>query len=205
MLNRLFLFAFLCVTTIIHAHQPETSTTLLVEKDNNTWILQISASLTAFQQEIKTNFPEYKSPEEFQNMVLEHIKNNVEITFNENQPITLNNGIVKLGHETKVVFEVTGVPSEIKSVYVVNSAFNDIYKSQSALVLLKNGFDKEHFMLNDANNHTIKLVTDKNQFVAVESNKASLFSVNLLFVFIGICALSLLVFKKNNMKRKLFS
>jgi len=144
-----FLFFFLTSITA-KAHQPDVSTTMLVEKENNVWILQISASLTAFQQEIRTHYSEtpYKTPDEFRQMVLEHIKKNLTIRFNKEQEITLSAGIVKLGHETKVVFEVFGVPTNINSVYVKNTAFKEIYKNQSALVLLKDGFNKEHFVLN---------------------------------------------------------
>ena len=38
------------------AHQADVSTTMLVEKEDNSWVLQISASLTAFQHEIQTHF-----------------------------------------------------------------------------------------------------------------------------------------------------
>ena len=35
-----------------YSHNPDASTTMLVEKENNIWVLQISSSLTAFQQEV---------------------------------------------------------------------------------------------------------------------------------------------------------
>lgn len=204
MINKLLLFLFLSITISVKAHQPDVSTTMLVEKENNTWVLQISASLSAFQQEIKTHFAEYKSPEEFQQMVLEHIKNNFEITFNEDQAITLNNGIVRLGHETKVVFEVFGVPTDIKTVFVKNSAFKDIHKNQSALVLLKEGFNKEHFVLNNKNNHTLKLIKDDNKFVLENMNEASFFSIKTLFILFGILILAFIlktiISKKNENK-----
>lgn len=192
MFNKFILFVLLGVNISAYAHQTETSTTLLVEKENNTWVLQISASLTAFQQEIKVHFAEYNTPEEFQQMVLKHVINNVDITFNENQTITLINGVVKLGHETKVVFEVFDVPSEIKSIHVKNNAFNDIYKSRSALVILKNGFNKEHFILNHKNKYELKLVVDGNSFVQELRNEASFFSFKMLFVLLSITILGLL-------------
>ena len=82
-------------------------------------------------------------------MVLEHLKNNLRINFN-GKDISFGEGIVKLGHETKVVFEVFGIPSDIQTVLVKNAAFQDIHRNQNALVLLKEGFNKEHFVLNDA-------------------------------------------------------
>ena len=176
------------------AHNPNVSTTMLVEKENNSWVLQIRASLTAFQQEIRTHFAEtpYQTPEEFRQMVLEHIKNNLHISFNRGEDISFGNGVVKLGHETMVVFEVFGIPSEINSVLVTNSAFKDIHQNQSALVLLKEGFNKEHFVLNNANDHTLSLAVNGNEFVEVGQNEASFFSSSLGVILFGIAAILIL-------------
>jgi len=202
MINKIILFLFLTMNISVFAHQPETSTTMFVEKENNTWILQISASLTAFQQEIKRHYAEtpYETPEAFQQMVLEHIKNNLEIIFNDNQGITLSEGIVRLGHETKVVFEVFGVPADIKNVYVKNSAFKDIYNNQSALVLLKEGFNKEHFFLNKKNNHALKLIANQNKFVVDTIKEASFFSSKMIFILLGILGVG--VVSKNIISKK---
>ncbi|MDO7173537.1 DUF6702 family protein [Mariniflexile sp. AS56] len=206
MFRKSMLVISLLITMVAQAHQPDVSTTMLVEKENNTWVLQISASLTAFQQEIRTHFAEtpYKTPEEFQQMVITHIKNNLEISFNGGNKITLGKGFVKLGHETKVVFEVVGVPLDMQSVVVKNSAFKDIFKNQSALVLLKNGFNKEHFVLNDANNHTLNLEVQTNKFVEKTDSQAASFPSEYGYFLIAILLASLgvaFVIKKNNAKR----
>ena len=179
------------------AHNPDFSTTMLVEKENNTWVLQISAPLTAFQQEIRTHFAEtpYKTPEEFQQMVLEHIKNNLEISFNDGTVIWFGQGMVKLGHETKVVFEVLSIPSDIQSVRVKNTTFKDINRSQSALFIFKEGFSKEQFVLNNANNHNLALEVDGNEFVEASENHASLFSNGMLLIVIGGVAAIFLALK----------
>jgi hypothetical protein len=177
------------------AHNPDVSTTMLVEKENNIWVLQISSSLTAFQQEVRTHFAEtpYKTPEEFQQMVLEHIKNNLEISVNNGSKITLGKGIVKLGHETKVVFEVFGIPSDLQTIHVKNATFNDIGRSQSVLFVFKNGFSKDHFVLNNANYHTLNLMVSGNEFFETGKNEASLISYQLVFVLIGIMGFGFLI------------
>ncbi|MCK0146224.1 hypothetical protein MWU78_11270 [Arenibacter sp. F26102] len=176
------------------AHNPNVSTTMLVEKGNNSWVLQISASLTAFQQEIRTHFSEtpYQSPEEFQQMVLEHIKNNLHISFNSGEDISFGNGAVKLGHETMVVYEVFDIPSDINSVLLTNTIFKDIHQNQSALILLKEGFNKERFVLNNANDHTLSLAVDGNQFVEVGKNEASFFSSSIGVIVLGVAAILVL-------------
>tara|TARA_R110000823_G_scaffold297227_1_gene417341 strand:- start:3656 stop:4378 length:723 start_codon:yes stop_codon:yes gene_type:complete len=176
------------------SHNPNVSTTMLVEKEGNSWVLQISASLTAFQQEIRTHFAEtpYQTPEEFRQMVLEHIKNNLQISFNGEEDISFGNGAVKLGHETMVVFEVFGIPSEINSVLVTNSAFKDIHQNQSALVLLKEGFGKDRFVLNNGNEHTLSLEVVGNEFVEVGQNEAGFLSSSIGVILLGVSAILIL-------------
>ena len=196
-MKKYLLLLIVLFSSLSFAHNPNTSTTMLVEKENNTWVLQISASLTAFQQEIKTHFAEtpYKTPEEFQQMVIEHIKNNLNIVFNDSQTITLSKGIVKLGHETKVVFEISGVPLDIKSVFITNSTFKDIYKNQSGLLVLKAGFKKEHFILNNKNSHTLKLIAGDDKFV-VEEKKESSFSTTIVYISLALVLVYLIIKRK---------
>lgn len=180
-----------------HAHNPDASTTMLVEKVDGTWILQISSSLTAFQQEVRTHFTEtpYNSPEEFQQMVLSHIKNNLEINFNDGSEITLGNGVVKLGHETKVVFEVFGIDSDLQSIHIKNTAFNDISKSQSALFLFKDGFQKDQFVLNNDNGHTLELIASGNKFIEANEQNASFNSTFAIIIVISLLVFSFIVQK----------
>lgn len=177
----------------VYAHQADVSTTMLVEKENGAWILQVSAALTAFQYEIKANYPdqEYKTPEEFKEMVISHLKKNLSFVFNDGTTILLKNAHVILGHETKVVFEVIGVPENIKNVVVTNSSFNGIHKNQSKLLLFKNGFQKEVFTLNDANNNSLILKAEENKFIEMPVNKeqrdyTALYNIAIVALILGI-------------------
>ncbi|MEB8329040.1 hypothetical protein OO009_06700 [Flavobacteriaceae bacterium KMM 6897] len=196
MYKKIFILGLLFMAMTVRAHQADVSTTMLVEQENNSWVLQISASLTAFQHEIRTHYADtpYKTPEEFQKMVLEHITNNLQISFNDGTPISLSSGIVKLGHETKVVFEVFDIPSEINSVLVKNSAFKDIHRNQSALMLFKKGFSKKHFVLNDSNNHTLALVVSDHEFVEAGNNEASFFLSYFGLLCIGLLGIGYLLY-----------
>lgn len=167
------------------AHQVNLSTIMLVEKENNTWILQVRAPLTAFQQEIKTHYADtaYQTPEEFKEMVLAHLLKNLSIVFNGNHSLLLKKGFVKLGHETNVVFEVAEIPENIENLEVKNTSFQDIYKSQSALVILKKGFTKKSFVLDEKNNHSIKIKTLHNSFVIFNDTKSN---KNIIYFLIGL-------------------
>jgi len=177
----------------VQAHQTEISSTMLVEQADNKWILQVRSALTAFDHIIKANYPpdSFKNAEEFQALVLAHLKENIQVSFNENKVVTLQNGGIKLGHETIAVFEVVGVPKNIQSVYVKNSGFETINRNHNTLVILKKGFEKNRFTLNKKNDHAINLqVADKN-FVPVSSSKIAIAKITNDYSYIGM-GLSLL-------------
>ena len=166
-----FLFWVTCFCHKAVAHQPELSSTMLIEQEDGQWLLQIRSALTAFQYEIKTNYPDrvYETPKEFQDLVLEHLEKNINIYFdgNPDNSVVIKKGYVKLGHETNVLFEMTGIPSDFKSLSAKNTTFGGISRNQSALIVVKKGFEKEQFVLNNDNQHTVELVVKNNQFELV--------------------------------------
>lgn len=147
-------------------HQPEVSSTMLVEQENGTWILQVRAALTAFEYAVHTHYGKdsYTTPEAFNALVIRHLMENTSITVHEKEVVLLQNGHVKLGHETTAAFEVQGIPKNIKKVSVSNTSFKDIHDNQNTLIILKKGFKKQRFLLNNKNGHTVQLKTFKNQF-----------------------------------------
>lgn len=159
-MKKLFFLLLLISGASLQAHQPDISTTMLVERGEGRWLLQLNASLTAFEYEVKTVFPgkTYSTPAEFQQLVLDLVLAKVEIDFNDGTKAELLNGIVKLGHETNVVFELKNVPASLTSVSVRNSTFRDIHRNQSALVFLKKGFERKQQILDGSNGHTLRFV-----------------------------------------------
>lgn len=165
-MHRIALFLFLFCSITVKAHQPDVSSTMLIEQENGTWILQIRASLTAFEYEVHTLFGKdsYKTPEEFNALVIKHLQKSIKIKCDQDVKVVLKNGFVKLGHETNVVFEVIGVPKSFKKLEIQNSSFKDIHHNQSALVVNKKGFEKQQFILNNENRHTAALNVLSNKF-----------------------------------------
>jgi hypothetical protein len=155
---------FLSFTSAVH--QPEISSTMLVEREDGAWVLQVRAALTAFEYEVHTHYGKdaYTTPEEFNALVIRHLTENISISINGKEAVSLQNGKVKLGHETTAAFEVDGIPKTIKKVSVFNSSFKDIHDNQSMLMILKKGFKKQRFSLNNKNEHTAQLKASKNQF-----------------------------------------
>ncbi|RMG26572.1 MAG: hypothetical protein D6730_08840 [Bacteroidetes bacterium] len=174
MLKWVTLWSLVFVSCKVLAHSPNLSSTLLAQQGEGKWVVQIRASLTAFEYEIHQHegADSYATPEEFQQLVLKHVKANLSILFNESHAAVLQHGLVKLGHETSVVFEVKGVPDTIESLAVQNSSFSHISRSQIALIVLKKGFSTEQFILNQANEYTLRLNANDARFELLSPEQA---------------------------------
>lgn len=201
MINRVLITLSVALISFgVKAHQPDLSSTLLVEQGENEWVLQVRSSLTAFEYEIEKHFGEssYTSPEEFQELVINYLKENISIKSNKTKGVVLENGIVKLGHETAATFEVVGMPATIQSLQVTNTSFTDIARNQSALIVLKEGFSKDQFVLNNNNQHTAKLKVSNSSFVlATPIQKTTKNSVLILGVLSTIAFAVAYFFYKN--------
>ena len=148
-------------------HDPLYASTILIEQEDGSWVLQIHSALTAFEHEVHTNYGKdsYKTPEEFNNLVLQHVLKNLSIKIDGKKTVSFKNGYVKLGHEASAVFEVDGIPKKVKKVLFANSSFKNVHNNQNTLMILKKGFKKQNFLLNDSNQHSVELKVSKDQFV----------------------------------------
>ena len=152
----LILFFALLGTVTASAHQADLSTTMLVERADGAWELHLIASLTAFQYEVQTHYGEdaYATPEAFEELVVEHLQRTIAVRFENREAVTLTPIRVALGHETRVAFSLTGVPETVAGVEVTNTAFADIHRNKSALVVIRPNAEQQHFELTAENGHT---------------------------------------------------
>ena len=166
MLRFCILIFFLVATGSLFAHQPDKSSTMLVEKEDGKWVLQVRAALTAFEYEVKHAFGKgsYNSPEEFEALVMEHLRNRIDLTIDE-QTYMLGTGSVQLGHKTNVLFEIENEILELNKISVSQKSFADINRNQSALVLLKKGLKPQQFILDQSNGHQMTLECNDDHFV----------------------------------------
>lgn len=143
---------------------------MLIERDDHSWVLNIRASFTAFEQEVHLHYSDsaYTSPEEFNQLVIDYVTDHLLILVNEEDTASLSHAIVKLGHETNVIFAVEGIPSTIRTIKVMNTTFQDVYHSRSALIVLKEGMMKDQFVLNKENQYTATLAVTENYFTLYE-------------------------------------
>lgn len=165
----------LCFSWSARAHQPDLSSTILAEQGDGKWVLQIRAALTGFEYEVEAYHGKdaYASPQEFQEQVLDLLRGNVTLRFNDAHVAALGEGELKLGHETYVTFQIEGVPDQVQSLEVTNTSFSNIPRNQSALLVLKKGFAKQQFTLNEENEHTASLKVEEGKLVLLASAPAN--------------------------------
>lgn len=194
-MKHLLIFIFLLVGTTTFAHQIDLSTIILSKTENGKVVMQINSSMTAFQGEINYLNPKnsYKSPDDFRNLVIKHFLKNFSMILNEKDTLKFVNPIVILGHETKIVVEVTGIPKNVYSISLKNKLFKDIHDSESAVVFLLKGFpEKTHYELNDENNHELDIALIDSNWVTVVRNNP--FSYLKYALYIGLIAVIGLLF-----------
>lgn len=164
----LICFLFCCVAIIqVQAHSPSLSSTLLVEQENDRWLLQIRGSLTAFETEIHHRFSKdaYQNPKEFRALVIQHVMEQVKLTFNKDQLVSFQQAKVKLGHETIVTMECIGIPETIDDAHIKNACFQHIYNSKNTLIIIREGMKKELFELKKQNQYTALVQKDGNDLM----------------------------------------
>ena len=195
------LILFLFCTNIVHAHQPDLSN-LMIYEQNGKYILVIKSSLTAFEGEVDYLFGKnaYKSPEEFQLLVIKHFQKNCKLIMN-NEPIKLNNPKVILGHETTLFAELSLVPKKISSIYVKNTLFKDMPVSLCELILTLNDLPQKQYLLNNVNNYEVELQLENNSWTVVEnasSNTTLILLAVVVFILSALVIAVIVIRKKKN-------
>ena len=195
------LILFLLCTNIVHAHQPDLSN-LMIYEQNGKYILVIKSSLTAFEGEVDYLFGKnaYKSPEEFQLLVIKHFQKNCKLIMN-NEPIKLNNPKVILGHETTLFAELSLVPKKISSIYVKNTLFKDMPVSLCELILTLNDLPQKQYLLNNVNNYEVELQLENNSWTVVEnasSNTTLILLAVVVFILSALVIAVIVIRKKKN-------
>ena len=188
---KLFVFSFMLMGNVIFAHQLDLSNIIISKTNNGQVILQVNSSLIAFQDEINYHNPQgsYTTPEEFQNLVLQHFKANFSIFVNKQGPLQFKNPKVFLGHESKLVAEIIGMPDTIQEVYLKSEIFKDIYNNQSVVIFLLEGFPKEKYTLDNNNGHEINIAMNNGKWenLRVEQVSFNLGHLFLTFILMSIC------------------
>ncbi|QDO93163.1 hypothetical protein FNB79_03950 [Formosa sediminum] len=145
------------VSYFTQAHSPDFSNVIISKTDSGQIVLQINTSLTAFQEEVNyiNGTGAYNTPKAFRDLVLKHFYANFSIVINNKDTLQFKDPKVFLGHETKLVTEVLGMPDNIKTIQLKNELFKDIHNNQSIVIFLLDQFPTTKYTLTQDNNHTL--------------------------------------------------
>jgi hypothetical protein len=200
-LKAIFVLLFLsCLSIKGFAHNPDFSS-LMIYEQNGKHFLAIKSSLTAFEGEIDYHFNKnaYKTPEEFQQLVIKHFQKNCLITIN-NDTIKFIQPTVILGHETTVFAELTNVPEKINSFYLKNKLFADLPQNQCELILTIKGYPQKQYILNKENSQEVKLLIENGSWTVVKATNALTKTSNL--IILGAISLLVIVAVLMGIKKK---
>lgn len=196
-LKQLFACLICLVSINGFAHSPDISSLMMYEQ-NGKQFLAIRSALTAFEGEVDYHFKKnaYKTPEEFQQFVVQLFQKNCFLSVN-NDTVTFLQPTAVLGHETTVFAELSNLPKKITSIHVSNTLFADMPNNQCEFVLMLNGYPQKQFILSSDNAHAVSLSLEHENWVVEKAQKAFLTtSTLLLFGLFMAIALAIWFFGK---------
>lgn len=194
---------------IVHAHQPDLSSLMIYEQDGKSF-LAIKSALSAFESEIEYSYPKgaYKTPEEFQEMVIEHFQKKCFLLIN-GDTIKFLNPQVSLGHETTLFAELSEIPNDIESMHIKNAIFGDISHGICEVIITLNGIPQKHFLLNSENKHEAMLRLENGIWVMIENDHPlftkSAMIISSIFIVIILLITGWAIFKNKSLKGHLLS
>ncbi|MBK8627332.1 MAG: hypothetical protein IPN86_17720 [Saprospiraceae bacterium] len=194
---------------VAHAHQPDLSSLMIYEQNGKSF-LAIKSALSAFESEIEYSYPKgaYKTPAEFQELVIGHFQKKSFLVIN-GDTIKFIHPQVSLGHETTLFAELSEIPIDIKSMHIKNTIFGDISHSICEVIITLKGKPQKQFLLTSENKHEARLKLESGTWVMVE-NEYPLFTKSAL-IFLGIFVVTIflvagmMILKRKNPKVSLSS
>ena len=156
------------------AHNPDTSTLVLSQATNGEYLVTLEGSLTGVEAQInQTYLPDaYSTAEQFQTLAREHFVNSMTLSIND-QPITIANASMQLGHGTQFIANAQDVPETITSIKLSNTFFKNLHGNKMSVIFLSNQLPSDRYVLNDANQHKLSLSLVDGQWRENSSNDVS--------------------------------
>jgi len=172
------------------AHNAQISTVALAQGKDNKWHMVMSASLSAFQFELKNSDPsinlESLNADKFQAMILKHLREKIHIEAN-GQFGTLKNARVILGHQTDINFEVTEMPENLQTIDFQQLGFSTLRDHYCVLKIITKNGKANSFMLQKENNYSVSLESENNILVeTVNQNGSNILIYSFLFLILII-------------------
>lgn len=110
--------------------------------------------------------------------------------------IKFNNPRVVLGHETTVFAELENAPNKFNSIYVRNTLFKDMPDNMCELILTLKGLTQKQYILNNGNQHEVKLTTENDNWTVVKATNSFYKTPNLLVLSLTVSVVVIIAIRK---------
>lgn len=149
-------FSLMSVNAV--AHDPNTATLVISKTASSEYLVQLNGALTGVEAQINQTYSPkaYKTAEQFQSLASEYFIKSLTLSIND-QPITLANPSVQLGHGTQFTAIAQGIPKTVESIELSNTFFKDLHGNKMNVVFLSDQLPSNKYVLNDKNNHYLSL------------------------------------------------
>lgn len=175
-----FSILFLFTIVMTRAHNSQISTVSLVQNEEQIWNLYISSSFDSFKYQLISKYPDIDidnlSAEKYQKLLLKYLQENIILTANGEKMANLHNGIIKLGHQTDLIYEVNGLPEKLTSLYLKLDGFENDSKHNSIFKIVTPQLKSKNFILKKDNEFQLSLEKANEEFQLVpKEDNTSLF------------------------------
>lgn len=201
-----WLFALLILISLkTLAHNPQVSN-ISINQDAATkkYSLLINVPLSTCENELRNSYPSIKidslSKNEFQELLLNHFKKNIQFIANKNDTLLISNGMLSIGHETQLIFELSGLPQTVHTLRLKYAALSSQYDHFAVLQISLADKTTGKFVFNNDNKYELSLINKNNKLV-LENNQSSFFKLAYLIpTLIGVMLIiaGFFFFKKRN-------
>lgn len=185
----IYFISIALLPNLTEAHSSNISTVALIKCKDNNWTVHISASLSAFQYALISDNGSLQldnmSSGFFQQKLIDLIRKKLSIELSGDHDIKLEDGIVKLGHETEVVFKLIGKINNPEKIMIRNDCFLSIPDHYCILKVITPEGASSNIILEKNNEYSVKLLDTKAGYDLTNSSmfnwKLGLFGVVILF------------------------
>lgn len=186
-----FFLLLIIVSLNTMAHNPQVSN-ISITKDAATkkYSLLINVPLLICEDELRNSYPSIQidslSKNQFQELLLNHFKKNIQFIANNNDTLLLSKGMLSIGHETQLIFELSGLPQAVHSLHLKYAALSSQYDHFAVLQIYLADKTTGKFVFNNDNKYELSLINKNNKLLLDENQSASSLPVYLIPGIAGV-------------------
>lgn len=172
------------------AHNPQVSNiSLRQDAGTKKYNLLISVPLLTCQNELSYSYPSIQidslSKNQFQELLLNHFKKNIQFIANDNDTLFISNGMLSIGHETQLIFELSGLPPVVHSMHLKYAALSSQYDHFAVMQISLADKTTGKFVFNNDNKFELSLINKNSKLVEEDIQSASLLPTYLIPAIAG--------------------